>query len=65
MSERHLTPEDVAERLGVPLATLYGWNSKNTGPRYLRVGRHVRYRLADVVEWERSRMVEPAPSRTA
>jgi predicted DNA-binding transcriptional regulator AlpA len=43
----------------VPLGTIYVWNSKGVGPKYLRVGRHVRYRLADVVEWERSRLVEP------
>jgi excisionase family DNA binding protein len=65
MSEQHLTPEELAERQNVPLGTIYVWNSKGVGPKYLRVGRHVRYRLADVVEWERSRMVEPAPSRTA
>jgi excisionase family DNA binding protein len=59
MSERRLTPEDLAERLGIPLATLYGWNSKGTGPRYLRVGRHVRYREVDVIAWENSRVVEP------
>ena len=28
------------------------WASKGTGPRYARFGRHVRYRLSDVVDWE-------------
>jgi predicted DNA-binding transcriptional regulator AlpA len=37
----------------VPLATVYDWNSKGTGPRYFKAGRHVRYRLADVERWER------------
>ena len=49
---RHLTPEALAERMGVPLKTVYGWNHKGTGPRYIRVGKHVRYKLADVVAWE-------------
>lgn len=52
---RHLTPGDLAARLGVPLTTIYDWNSKDVGPRYMRIGRHVRYRLVDVLEWEQGR----------
>ncbi|GAB2836349.1 helix-turn-helix domain-containing protein [Actinoallomurus bryophytorum] len=55
MDEKHLTPEDLAERVGVPVKTIYGWNSRGDGPRYMKIGRHVRYRLADVVTWENSR----------
>lgn len=50
--ERHLTPEDLAERFGVPVKTVYDWNSKGTGPRYMKIGRHARYRPADVRAWE-------------
>jgi predicted DNA-binding transcriptional regulator AlpA len=53
----HLSPEALAEREGVPIETVYGWNKKRTGPPYFRAGRHVRYRLADVEAWENSRMV--------
>lgn len=55
--DKHLSPEDLAEREGVPLATVYGWNYQGTGPSYIKVGRHVRYRLSDVEKWERSRLV--------
>lgn len=55
MNEKHLTPEDLAEREGVPTTTVYQWNSKGTGPRYLKVGRFVRYRLSDVIAWENGR----------
>lgn len=58
----HLSPEDLARREGVPLETVYLWNRKGSGPRYMRVGRHVRYRLADVISWEESRIVTPAAS---
>ena len=61
--EKHLSPEGLAEREGVPLETVYGWNRKRTGPAFMRIGRHVRYRLADVVAWEETRKV-PA-GRTA
>ena len=55
--EKHLTPQDLAEREGVPLQTVYGWNKTRSGPEYMRIGRHVRYRLADVIAWEKSRTV--------
>ena len=56
MAEKHLTVVELAERLGVPRQTIYDWNMRGTGPRYLRVGRHVRYRLRDVETWEQSRL---------
>ena len=59
MGEKHLTIEDLAERENVPPTTVYQWNSRGTGPRYLKIGRHVRYRLRDVETWEAGRTVEP------
>jgi excisionase family DNA binding protein len=53
--DRHLTPQGLAEREEVPLQTVYKWNSEGTGPRYMIIGRHVRYRLADVLTWENTR----------
>jgi excisionase family DNA binding protein len=45
------TAEQVSEYLQVPVATLYQWKHKGTGPRASRVGRHLRYRSADVELW--------------
>ena len=42
--ERLLSPEDVADYLGLPVKTLYQWRYKGVGPPGLRIGRHVRYR---------------------
>lgn len=56
-STRHLSPVELADRESVPLETVYGWNKQRTGPRFMKIGRHVRYRLADVVAWENSRTV--------
>jgi predicted DNA-binding transcriptional regulator AlpA len=58
MGEKLISPEDLAEREGVPLGTVYQWNSRGDGPPYMRIGRFVRYRLADVVTWENGRYVE-------
>jgi predicted DNA-binding transcriptional regulator AlpA len=58
LADKHLTPEDLAEREGVPLETVYGWNKTGKGPQYMRIGRHCRYTLADVLAWEKTRIVE-------
>jgi excisionase family DNA binding protein len=53
---KHLTIPELAERLAVPVPTIYSWNSNGVGPPFLKIGRHVRYRLEDVEKWEKSRM---------
>lgn len=50
--ERHLSPEQLAAREGVELATVYQWNSRGGGPPFMKIGRLVRYKLADVIAWE-------------
>jgi excisionase family DNA binding protein len=49
--ERLWTAQDVAEYLGVPVATLYRWRCKAYGPPARRVGRYLRYRPDDVRAW--------------
>lgn len=51
-----LTRAEVGERLRVPVPTLAQWATKGTGPRYARIGKHVRYRLADLLVWEQAQM---------
>jgi predicted DNA-binding transcriptional regulator AlpA len=46
-----LSPQQLADYFGVPLKSVYVWNSTGTGPRRFRVGKHVRYRPADVEAW--------------
>lgn len=56
INERWLSRRELADRLGLPVKTLAQWASKGTGPQYARMGRHVRYRVSDVVEWEVARL---------
>ncbi|MDP9069232.1 MAG: helix-turn-helix domain-containing protein [Actinomycetota bacterium] len=51
ISSRLLSTEEVARILVVPVSTLYGWRYKGTGPTAYRVGKHLRYRLADILDW--------------
>lgn len=43
-----LTEHEVAERLGLSVATLRAWRLKRRGPRYVRFGRAVRYLASDI-----------------
>jgi excisionase family DNA binding protein len=43
-----LTSDDLAQLLSVSQRTLEAWAYKGTGPRVTKVGRHRRYRPADV-----------------
>ena len=61
--ERLLSVVEVASYLGVPVKTLYQWRHKGVGPVGLRVGRHLRYRAADVSEWIDRRAAGEARSR--
>ena len=43
--------EDLAEFLGVPVATIYDWRVDGKGPCGIRVGRHVKFAVSDVRDW--------------
>lgn len=49
--DRLLTVNDLAEYLGVPVATIYTWRYRRQGPPGFRVGKHLRYRWTDIEEW--------------
>ena len=52
MSEGPLfTPQDAAEYLSMSDQTLAQWRSQGRGPRYIRAGRYVRYRVGDLDRW--------------
>ena len=55
---RTLTDVEVAARLGVSRFTVRSWRLKGFGPRFLKMGRAVRYRPQDVDEYERQALVE-------
>ena len=61
--DRLLTPSELADYLGVPVATLYVWRHRRQGPPGFRAGRHLRYRLRDVEEWIAHQVQHPAQPR--
>jgi len=46
-----LTIGELAKYLDVPIATVRAWRANRTGPRGIRVGKHIRYRSSDVEIW--------------
>jgi excisionase family DNA binding protein len=54
-----LDQDGAAEYLHVPSETMRYWRNSRTGPAFVRVGRHVRYRFRDLDRWIESQLVEP------
>jgi hypothetical protein len=45
------TPEQVADWLQIPVERLHGMRKRRKGPKFIKVGRDVRYAWADVHSW--------------
>lgn len=51
-SDQFLTIKQLSAYLGdTPVKTLYNWRAKGVGPRGIRVGRKVLYRVSEVRRW--------------
>lgn len=46
-----LNVDEVAEILGVPVATLRNWRYRGEGPVSFKIGGSVRYRKAELERW--------------
>lgn len=64
MANDLVDPVEAARILGIQPSTLAVWRSKNfkLGPRFVTVGRRIRYRMADIEEYIQSRLVETRDS---
>lgn len=52
MSIRHFHQRDLARRWNVSPRTLERWRSLGQGPRFLKIGGRVAYRLEDIEAFE-------------
>ncbi|MFC7402913.1 helix-turn-helix transcriptional regulator [Citricoccus sp. GCM10030269] len=52
------TPQQFASREHIPLATVYKWRTEGKGPRGYRVGKHLRFLLADIQAWEQEQLAK-------
>ncbi|WP_446808502.1 helix-turn-helix transcriptional regulator [Methylomonas sp. 2BW1-5-20] len=54
MEVNHLTQKQLAARWSISDASLERWRCDGIGPKFLKIQGHVRYRLADIEEYEES-----------
>ena len=62
-TSRALTEREVAALLGLSVATLRAWRHRGQGPRFLRLGRAVRYLPADLEMFVRASVVDGGGER--
>jgi hypothetical protein len=55
-----LSRKELAQRWNIPAQTLAQHACEGRGPRYMRIGRHVRYSLADIEAYEAAILINPA-----
>src|SRR5438105_619220 len=53
-----LSPEELAQNLGLSPATLADWRSQGRGPAYLKAGRRIWYPKVHVERWIQSQIHE-------
>jgi hypothetical protein len=61
---RHLNQVEIAKRWGLSPRTLENWRCRGEGPRFLKIGGKVVYRLQDVEAFEQNQLrAKTAPVR--
>lgn len=58
-----LTIEDVSALLGITKFALQQWRFFGQGPKYVKLGRSIYYRIVDLREWIDSNVLEPVTVR--
>ncbi len=57
MDQNFLTTKLLARRWKITPRTLERWRADGKGPRFLRIGRHIRYSESDILAFEALRGV--------
>ena len=64
-----LDTRQTSDRFGLAPGTLANWRLAGKGPPYLKIGRTVRYRVSDLIDWmeanTRSSTSDPGPDEIA
>jgi predicted site-specific integrase-resolvase len=70
MTVRHLNQIELAARWNISHRTLERWRWSGEGPRYIKIGGRVVYRLEDVEDYEKEQLrastaIKPVPKMAA
>ncbi|TAH37798.1 MAG: DNA-binding protein [Alphaproteobacteria bacterium] len=55
---KHFNQVELSRRLGVSCRTLERWRWTGVGPKFIKVGGRVKYRLSDIEAYELSRLCQ-------
>ena len=58
-NQQLITEKEAAHFLSVSLRTIQNWRFRNRGPKYKKLGRLVRYSVADLSAYAESETVTP------
>lgn len=56
--DRWITDKEVAEMIGASRQTIIKWRVEGKGIPYYQIGRSIRYKLQDVLDYMEARRVE-------
>ena len=59
------TTDEVSTMTGSSTSTLYDWRMSGTGPLALKIGKHLRYPVADFHRWLDHRIAEEKQRRAS
>lgn len=65
MSDALIPHTVIADQLGLTVGSLAQMRYLGTGPRYVKVGRQIRYRQSDIDEWIEANVRTQTGQRTA
>ncbi|WP_426998180.1 helix-turn-helix transcriptional regulator [Pseudarthrobacter sp. N5] len=51
MTSELLAPAELGQRLGKSTAVLANWRYLGAGPKFIKCGKSIRYRVADIEAW--------------
>lgn len=63
MEPAYMSERQLAAYWGISSRTLQRWRIEGRGPRYVKLGRSVRYRVVDAAEFEVTHLAKHHPNR--
>lgn len=58
-------PQVLAEALGMSMHTLQLWRQNGSGPKFVKLGKNVFYRVSDIKEWLENNITDRVHERVA
>lgn len=57
----YLTPVELAGQISVSTKTLYRWRCEGGGPRFIKIGKSVRYPFKELDAWAKAQSLSKSP----